>query len=206
MVDTESGDPEPDGRLPERGTDTAALVFGYEVADGDEDTGGVSIEAGRIALNGGTIEDEAENGAELAHEALATQAGAQGGRGAGRRLSSAAVVGASLTLTYGEALDGGSRPAPADFTVEVDGSGRSVSAVSVRGSVVTLTLDPAVEHGDTGIRVNYSPGTRPIRDAVGNDAAGAEQPVGDQYHGCSQTRPRRSRVRDRSMFRRTRRW
>ena len=58
-----------------RGMDTATLVFGYEVADGDEDTGGVSIEAGRIALNRGTIEDEAENAAELAHEALATQAG-----------------------------------------------------------------------------------------------------------------------------------
>ena len=26
-----------------RGTDTAALVFGYEVADGDEDTDGVSV-------------------------------------------------------------------------------------------------------------------------------------------------------------------
>ena len=60
-----------------RGMDTAALVFGYEVADGDEDTGGVSIEAGRIALNRGTIEDEAENAAELDHEALATQAGHQ---------------------------------------------------------------------------------------------------------------------------------
>ena len=35
---------------------------------------------------------------------------------------SAAVDGASLTLTYGEALDGGSRPASGDFTVEVDGS------------------------------------------------------------------------------------
>ena len=45
------------------GTGTAALVFAYEVADGDEDTGGVSIEAGRITLNGGTIEDEADNDA-----------------------------------------------------------------------------------------------------------------------------------------------
>ena len=152
-----------------RGTDTAALVFGYEVADGDEGTGGVSIEAGRIALNGGTIEDEAENTAELDHEALATQAGHQVD-GVRPAFSSAAVDGSSLTLTYGEALDGGSRPASGDFTVEVDGSGRSVSGVSVSGSVVTLTLNPAVEHGDTGIRVSYTAGTNPIRDAVGNDA------------------------------------
>ena len=152
-----------------RGSDAAALVFSYEVALGDEDTDGVSIAAGRIDRNGGTIKDEADNDAVLDHEAVAPQAGhkVDGVRPA---FLSAAVDGSSLTLTYGEALDGGSRPAPGDFTVEVGGTGRSVSAVSVSGSVVTLTLDPAVEHGDTGIRVNYSPGTRPIRDAVGNDA------------------------------------
>ena len=42
------------------GTGTAALVFGYEVADGDEDTGGVSIEADSLSLNGGTIKDGAD--------------------------------------------------------------------------------------------------------------------------------------------------
>ena len=94
--------------------------------------------------------------------------------------------GSSLTLTYGAALDEGSRPAPGDFTVEVDGAGRSVSGVSVSGSVVTLTLNPAVEHGDTGIRVSYTPGTNPIRDAVGNDARGLSSQVGDQHHGGAQ--------------------
>ena len=160
-----------------RGTDTAALVFGYEVAEGDEDTDGVSIEAGRIALNGGTIKDEADNDAVLDHEAVATQAGhkVDGVRPA---FLSAAVDGSSLTLTYGEALDEGSRPAPGDFTVEVDGSGRSVSGVSVSGRGVALTLNPAVEHGDTGIRVSYTPGANPIRDAVGNVALGlSNEPV-----------------------------
>ena len=59
---------------------------------------------------------------------------------------SAAVNAAALTLTYGEALDEGSRPAPGDFTVQVDGSGRSVSGVSVSGRVVTLTLASVVAH------------------------------------------------------------
>ena len=175
-----------------RGTDTAALVFGYEVADGDEDTDGVSIEAGRIALNGGTIQDEAENAADLAHEAVAAQAGhkVDGVRPA---FVSAAVDGSSLTLTYGEALDGGSRPASGDFTVEVGGSGRSVTGVSVSGSVVTLTLNPAVEHGDTGIRVSYTVptgvGANPIRDEVGNEARGLSSQSVTNTTGAPNTVP-----------------
>ena len=174
------------------GTGTAALVFGYEVADGDEDTGGVSIEAGRIALNRGTIEDEAENAAELAHEALATQAGHQVD-GVRPSFLSAAVDGASLALTYGEALDGGSRPATGDFTVEVEGSGRSVTGVSMSGSVVTLTLNPAVEHGDTGIRVSYTVptgvGANPIQDEVGNEARGLSNQFVTNTTGAPNTAP-----------------
>ena len=171
-----------------RGSGAAALVFSYEVALGDEDTDGVSIAAGRIDRNGGTIKDEADNDAVLDHEAVAPQAGhkVDGVRPA---FLSAAVDGSSLTLTYGEALDGGSRPGTGDFTVEVGGTGRSVSAVSVSGSVVTLTLDPAVEHGDTGIRVNYSPGTRPIRDAVGNDALGLSNRPVTNTTGAPNTAP-----------------
>ena len=84
----------------ETGTGTAALVFAYEVADGDDDTDGVSIEAGGIALNGGTIEDEAENAADLTHEVVVANAGhkVDGVRPA---FVSAAVDGSSLTLTYG---------------------------------------------------------------------------------------------------------
>ena len=170
------------------GTGTAALVFAYEVADGDEDTGGVSIEAGRITLNRGTIEDEAENAAELDHEALATQAEHQVD-GVRPAFVSAAVDGASLTLTYGEGLDGGSRPASGDFTVEVGGSGRSVSGVSISDAVVTLTLNPVVEHGDTGIRVSYTPDTNPIRDAVGNDALGLSNRSVTNTTGAPNTDP-----------------
>ena len=171
-----------------RGTGTAALVFGYEVAEGDEDTDGVSIEAGRIALNGGAIKDEAENAADLAHEALATQAGHQVD-GVRPSFLSAAVDGTSLALTYGEGLDGGSRPASGDFTVQVDGAGRSVTGVSVSGSVVTLTLDPAVEHGDTGIRVSHTPGTNPIQDEVGNEARGLSNQSVTNTTGAPNTVP-----------------
>ena len=150
-----------------RGTGTAALVFGYEVADGESDTDGVGVEAD--SLSGGTIRDVAGNDAVLDHEAVAPQAGhkVDGVRPA---FGSAAVDGSSLTLTYGEALDGSSTPVPGDFTVQVDGNGRTVAGVLVSGSTVTLTLDPAVEHGETGIRVSYTPGMKPIRDVPGNEA------------------------------------
>ena len=175
-----------------RGSGTAVLVFGYEVAEGDEDSDGVSIESGRIALNGGTLEDEAENAAELGHESLAAQARHQVD-GVRPAFVSAAVEGASLTLTYGEALDGGSRPASGDFTVEVDGSGRSVSGVSVSGSLVTLFLNPAVEHGDTGVRVSYTvptgAGANPIRDAAGNNAQGLSNRSVTNTTGAPNTAP-----------------
>ena len=171
-----------------RGSGAAALVFSYEVALGDEDTDGVSIAAGRIDRNGGTIKDEADNDAVLDHEAVAPQAGhkVDGVRPA---FLSAAVDDSSLTLTYGEALDGGSRPGTGDFTVEVGGTGRTVSGVSVSGRVVTLTLNPAVEHGDTGIRVSYSPGTQPIRDAVGNNALGLSSQSVTNTTGAPNTAP-----------------
>ena len=175
-----------------RGTGTAAPVFGYEVAEGDEASDGVSVNAGRIALNGGMIEDEAENPAELAHGAVAPQAGHQVD-GVRPAFVSAAVDGASLTLTYGEALDGGSRPASGDFTVEVGGSGRSVTGVSVSGSGVTLTLNPAVEHGDTGIRVSYTVpagvGANPIQDEVGNEARGLSSRSVTNTTGAPNTDP-----------------
>ena len=155
----------------ESGTGTAALVFGYEVVEGDEDTDGVSLAAGSIDPNGGTIKDGSDNNAELDHDGLAADAGHKVD-GVRPSFQSAAVDGSSLTLTYGEALDGGSRPASGDFTVQVGSNERTVNAVDVVGTTVTLTLSLAVEHGDTGIRVGYTPGTNPIRDAVGNDALG----------------------------------
>ena len=171
-----------------RGGGTSEPVFGYEVALGDEDTDGVSIAAGRIDLNGGTIQDGTDNDAEPAHETLPAQAGHKVD-GVRPEFLSAAVEGASLTLAYGEALEPASRPAAGDFTVEVGSSGRSVSGVSVNGSVVTLFLNPAVEHADTGIRVSYSPGARPLRDTVGNEAEGLSTEAVTNTTGAPNTVP-----------------
>ena len=86
-------------------------------------------------------------------------------------LSTATVSGTALVLTYDEALDANSRPATSVFTVTITGGSTTVSGVAISGSVVTLTLSSAVTAGQT-VTVSYAvPGSNPIQDAAGNDAA-----------------------------------
>ena len=82
----------------------------------------------------------------------------------------AVVNGATLVLTYDEALDPDSTPATSAYTVMVAGTARAVSTVMVSGRTVTLTLASAVTHGQA-MTVSYVPGTNPVQDTVGNDAA-----------------------------------
>ena len=79
--------------------------------------------------------------------------------------------GGRLELTYHEALDPGSIPAPGDFTVTVDGQPVAVSGVniSIHSFVVQLILSTAVGHGQT-VTVDYTPGANPVQDVDGNDA------------------------------------
>ena len=169
----------------------AALVFAYPVADSDLDTDGVSIEANRLSLNGGTIKDGSNNNAVLDHGGLAADSGhkvdavkpqlaATGG---------AVVDGTRLTLTYDEALDGGSRPVSGDFTVSGGDRVRAVTGVRVNRSAVELTLDVAAEHGETGITVSYTPGMNPIQDTVGNDARGLSSRSVTNTTGAQNTAP-----------------
>ena len=72
---------------------------------------------------------------------------------------SATVKGATLEMTYSEALDETSTPDPSDFTVMVEGAARGVDRVAVSGpSRVTLTLSSAVMF-DEAVTVSYRPGT-----------------------------------------------
>ena len=84
----------------------------------------------------------------------------------------ATVADAVLELQFDEPLDTGSRPATAAFAVSVAGSTASVSAVAVSGDTVTLTLASAVGRGES-VTLGYTPpAANPIRDALGNEAAG----------------------------------
>ena len=151
-----------------QGPASATLTFTYTVEGDDIDIDGVSLAAGRIALNGGTINDGANNPAVLAHEAVPPQPG-HAVDGVRPEIQRAAVDGATLTLTYGEALDGNSTPATDDFTVTVAATERLLTQVLVSGRVVQLTLDLPVTPGET-VKVSYTAGTDPIQDAAGNAA------------------------------------
>ena len=85
-------------------------------------------------------------------------------------LDTAEVDGETLTLTYNEALDTGSEPAPGDFSVSVNGNTAVVSGVALSGSALTLELAVTVLNTDT-VTVTYTAESNPIQDLAGNDAA-----------------------------------
>ena len=88
-------------------------------------------------------------------------------------LSSAAVDGARITLTFNEALDSGETPHKSALAVTVEGSSRDVDAVAVSGSVVTITLVTSVFSGDA-VTVQYTAPTDEsaarLQDLAGNAA------------------------------------
>jgi methionine-rich copper-binding protein CopC len=87
-------------------------------------------------------------------------------------LSQAVITGATLTLTYNEALDPVNLPLPTDFSVVAGGSTSvNVNSVTISGSTVTLAL--ASTPSGT-VTVAYTPNSNPARvlqDLAGNDAA-----------------------------------
>ena len=68
------------------------LVFSYTVAEDDEDTDGLIVEAGSLSVDDGVIEDGSENAAVLNHAGLPHQAG-QGMDGVKPALVAAAAEG-----------------------------------------------------------------------------------------------------------------
>ena len=54
-------------------SDGSNVKFSYTVAENDEDTDGVSIGANKLRLNGGTIRGDADQDADLSHDALSAQ-------------------------------------------------------------------------------------------------------------------------------------
>ena len=75
---------------------------------------------------------------------------------------SATVDGNLLTLSYAGTIDTDVVPAPAAYTVQVDGAGRPVVNIEVSESNVTLTLASAVASRQSAT-VSYTPGEMALR-------------------------------------------
>ncbi len=85
------------------------------------------------------------------------------------QLTGSLLAGTSLVLYYGDTLDTGSTPATGSYTVNAGSTTFTVSGVSVHANAVELTLGSAPSGNVT---VTYTPpGTNPVQDAAGNDAA-----------------------------------
>ena len=140
------------------------LVFAYTVADGESDTDGVSIPENSLA---GTIRDSAnQDTAILTHAAVDADHTVDG---VAPELDTAAADGAVVTLTFDEVLDETSIPAEDAFTVTAAGATLPAGSVEVSEMVMTLTLDSHVVHGQV-VRLDYTPGTKPLQDLAGNAA------------------------------------
>ena len=159
------------------GSDSTELALSYTVAAGDNDTDGISWAADSLSLNGGTIKFMTgivanQVGAALTHAAKTAQSGHK--VDTPPVLSTRTVNGAALVLTYNEALDTASEPGASAFTVKVGGTAVSLASsnpVAVAGRTLTLTLAAAVTAADT-VTVSYTaPGSNPLQDAGGTDAA-----------------------------------
>ena len=146
-------------------------------AAGETNAGSFTVSSGLTNGTTYTFQVQAvnmEGGSAESNEARATPVA---GDTTAPMLQGATTTALELKLTYDEALDAGSEPAPSAFTVTVDGASRAVTGVSV-GAKVILTLASAVRAGDM-VTVSYTvPGADPLRDEARNPAvAFSDHPV-----------------------------
>ena len=168
------------------GGGTNALTFSYTVAAADADADGVSVAAGSIALNGGTLRDGAGNDAGLSYDAIAPDAARKvdgalppppppADTRAPAFSSAARHTARQVVITFDEAL----APAPvlANGSFRVRAGTQNVpltGAPSVAGATVTLSTQSDLP--GSGVTVRYikpsTPGTvDKLRDAAGNEVA-----------------------------------
>ena len=171
-----------------RGTGTTSLRFTYVVQAGDMDDNGIWLQANKLELNGGTIQNTNAQNATLTY----TEPGRQDDHKVDGSiapdttppaLESATVAedGNSIQLTFDEPYDPvavAGLTASIGFRVTADGSSVT-SGELVFGTEVRMTLDnlaPAITHGQTVI-VSYTDDpdqdatVATVQDAAGNDVA-----------------------------------
>ena len=152
----------------------AVQRFEYTVAEGEEDTDGIAVEANGLEVPSGSsiLNTEDREAAILRHGRYHDPAYKVDG--VLPTATAASAAGPTVTVTWSEALDPASLPTGAGgFRVRIgNANGPAVSAVAVSGATTTLSLASAIADGTANVTLEYSPlsGAK-IRDAAGNDAA-----------------------------------
>ena len=169
----------------DRGSSATRLVFTYTVQAGDMAGDGISIGDGSTTFeldSNDRIRTVAQRiDIDSSHTAPGTLTGhrVDGSRIADDRdpelePDGAKVFTDQLTLTYDEALDGGSVPAAGAYEVSATNGAvttpLAVSAVAVAGRTVTLTLARPAVFGQEVTLTYTVPATNPLQDLFGNDA------------------------------------
>ena len=169
----------------------SSVVFNYTVAEGDSDTNGVSIQANKLSLNGGSIKDASNNDADLSHEALPDQENHKVD-GIRPSLSNVYYLYGSRAGSNGFFTAGDSFDVVAQFTETVYVSESGQVAITLKVGGVEKTVEVAdswyvdrneerfeyrVQEGDLaldGVSVAANAvtldGGATVRDAAGNDA------------------------------------
>ena len=169
-----------------RSIPNGTVFFGYYVQEGDSDSDGISIDANKITLNGGTIQDEAGNNAVLTHSAVAADSGhkVDAPDVTGPTVSSVAITsdpgedntyGAGdnieVTVTFSEDATITGTP---QLEIDVGGTAKTASYSNVTGAAAVFSYTVASGDSDAdGVaigenKLSLNGGT--IKDAADNDA------------------------------------
>ena len=172
-----------------RNTNGAAVVFSYTVALNDSDADGIAINANKLSLNGGTVQDEAANNATLTHAAAAADSGHKvdasdttapttssmsitSDPGSDYTYRTGDVI--QVTVTFSEDVVVTGAPQLELNMYESDPAARLANYSSVSGANVVFTYTVAVgDSASDGLDIEANKLTLnggAIQDAAGNDA------------------------------------
>ena len=143
------------------GSGSAALVFTYTVAAGDEAADGIAFAANALSLNGGSIKDGGD-AAGLTHGAVAADSGHKvDGVQPVRTGANTSPDGTEIMISFSEnvGVTGDS------FTVFYGGGSVTVSSDSVKDDVVKLALGVPVKDGES---VDIAFAADVVADGAGN--------------------------------------
>ena len=150
------------------GSGTTEINFRYVFASGDTDNDGISIDAGSISLNGGTMQDAAGNDATLSYSAVAANSSLKVD---GTAPTITSVVMASdnsyATVTFSEDVQGypvGNSLDTGDFSLSL--AGGNSSAINLQSA--PSSVSPATVGSKTVFNV-YLNGTDLDTNATGNE-------------------------------------